>query len=206
MKIPAAELDLVRTMKRRQMRLPVENRPPRIGRICKLWAADREPITITVSAVRKEPLEAISRGDARREGYASRQGAIDAFRARYGDVDRVFVIDFLVGRHEIKDQPIYLARRGSDYTVRREQAMVGEPEVMVAPGESEKARIVALAKDLNPQYEVLSSLYLDLEKLRESLKSMKARRELRRAKYALDQIEKELRPHQLLESLENVAS
>lgn len=222
MVVSSVELGLVHTMKRRQMRLPLRRRSLHVGavhtlraprlpahdsrRASGLQAPGEKPVTITISALRREPLESMSPSDAKREGYGSRQGAIDAYRALHGDADQVNVVDFVLGAHEIGDRPTYLARVGGDYTTSKALALPNEPEIMPTPSEAEKARIAAIARTSNPQYEALGRIHRDLETLAESLKGMKARGELRRAKYALDQIEAQIHPHDLLKSLSRVAS
>lgn len=201
--VPKAEIDLVVGFRRRMMRLPVARVcPVKLHRPYKLQtkANAKGQVTITVVEIRKEPLEALSLADARREGYAGVQGALEGWRRAHGvpvTGQMVWVIRFLLGDRSqelLTDEPVYLSKYGSGFTtIQAKQAVPGDPEVMPAlPGTAEQARIVALARRQAPQRGSIVRIGEEVETLRESLVSMKSRNRARLIQRELAKLQSEL--------------
>jgi len=177
---------------RRMMRLPVTYNdeamkrpcPMRVGKSYTLQTDRKgEPcqVFILVISVREERLGELLESDSRREGYKSREAALEAYYTRHGpfvaDNGQVWAISFQVVMEPITtlDQPVFLSKVGDYTTLAGRQAVPGDPEVCIIPGEGEQARVMALAARQGPAYGAINRATREVESLRESLTGMKAR-------------------------------
>lgn len=97
-----------------------------------------------------------------------------------------WAVVFAVGRHEVAERPVYLARHG-DYTLQRSQGVKGEPQVLMPLEEDlEKARRKAVEERLGPQELAVRRAAGETETLGRSIESMKARRLIRDAARKLE--------------------
>lgn len=154
--------------------------------------------TIVVLEVRKETLAAITLADARMEGHASIQAALDAYARTHGPSDDstiVWVVSFAretkgdgVAAHLNSDTPVLMARNGSDYTDKPSRAIKGEAEVLLPLAEDlARARKQAVERRASPQRNAIEEYADGIRTLAESLMQMKART---RAKLILKELEK----------------
>lgn len=174
---------------RRMMRLPVSHSEEMIERPCPmvfggsyvLSDGARSTHVSVVEVPRREPLGLLDSRDARHEGYPSVALARQAFEGHHGgsgDGRIVWVIAFAVTgteRDELSDTPVFLAKSGEYTTIAGRQAVPGDPEVCILPGEGERARVLALARDEAPTRDQVEDLIATGEILRASMTSMKAR-------------------------------
>lgn len=212
--VTQAEIDLVNgKMRRRMMRLPVlrgqagerEPCPAQRGRTYQLQTrtVTKGQAAITViEDPRIEKLAALSLQDARREGHATVQGAIDAYTLRHGPCDEstlVWVVSFAKDNKDrevaaVVNQadPLFMGRQAG-YTTSKSHAAPGEPEVMM-PFEKDlaEARKKATERRLTPQQEAAKRLGDDVETLREAMTNMKGRELLRLARRSIRAAEREL--------------
>lgn len=202
MVVAPAEIRLIATMRRRMMRLPVLDSVPcpvRVGRAYRLQPRPFAPAeaTVTVTVVRREALLALTPEDARREGYGSVQGALDAWQRAHGEPapeQRVWVVSFVCGDHSEftrQDEPVYLAKHG-DYTTRPAKAVLGEPEVTILPGAGESARVMALARRQRPVQQKIDKVLEDVESLKAAMLGMKARNRAKLIERELTKLRQEL--------------
>jgi hypothetical protein len=198
-----AEIDMVRrTFSRRMMRLPVTRGdqgemnlcPVRRGRTYQLQPrpSAKGEVSITVIDCRREKLAALSLADARREGHATIQDALVAFRSTHGHHEEVWVVTFARDKDDevaaliSEERPLYLAS-SVGLTFDRGRAAAGEPEVLM-PFEKDlaKARKATLEQRIAPGRASVKNLARDTETLQQSIKNMKARQLLRRAQRNLE--------------------
>jgi hypothetical protein len=183
------DIDLVLNprLRRRMMRLPVHPKVPCPVRLGKPYGLQPRPfvkaqVRITVIQLRREALQALSLADARREGYASPAGALDAYRRANGpsaDDQQVWVVSFVRGEEDefmAQDTPVYLARFG-DFTTREgRQAVPGDPEYCpVSSDRVEAARVMALASRSLPARRAITRAEGEVATLREAMTTMRAR-------------------------------
>ena len=125
-------------------------------------------------ALERSELQRLTLADARREGFYSVHGALQAWQRAFGapsDPQPVWVVGFLYGdQSEVvqADTPIYLrgrTRDGSyrnDYTLRTDQALMEAGSavevVQTMPGAGERARILAIAQRVGPHREALRQI------------------------------------------------
>jgi hypothetical protein len=141
-----------------QHRQRAERQPTRARQVLALIDLCQQPtktLTITVDAVE----------------FCEQHPATWLIRFRKGDLGSAF------------DRPLYLAASTKgDYTHRKEQALLGEPEVLMPLAEDlAKARAKALEKRISPQQQALGRAASDAETLEQSMKNMKARALVHRA-------------------------
>lgn len=166
------------------MRLPASASPRarcslEVGDVRKLQSRLFTPsqATITVTEVRREPLAELSLADARREGYAGVQGALEGWKRTHGlpQPDQlVWVVSFARGDESefvAQDTPVYL-RRGGGYTTVGDVLAAGE--VLSLPGAAERARVVALARRQVPQRHAARQATEAVETCREVMTGIKA--------------------------------
>jgi hypothetical protein len=199
--VTQAEINLILgKTRRRMMRLPIslgpcgEHQPCPVREGCSYQlqsrAGSKGQATITIVEVYPEKLAAITLADARREGYAGIQGALDAWTRTHhkpSHDESVWVILFAKDKDGdtaaflAQKQPVYLARYG-DYTTRRDNAIPGEAEVLTPFAEDlANARTRALEHRVSPQREALKRAANDAETLQQSIQNMKARTLIKRA-------------------------
>jgi hypothetical protein len=203
--VPQSEINLINgKMRRRMMRVPVRYRedgsrepsPVAKGRAYKLQRRRgvKSDATITVTSVERQKLGAISERDARREGYASIQGALQAWGAQHGDAhpDRlVWVIEFVRG--DLSEQyeaarPLLLARTGN-YTHSPSLAVSAEPEV-IDPEAAERMAAESRRHRAEAQRQSVEQMANHVGALREAIADMKVRQLLQRAARTLEQAAK----------------
>jgi hypothetical protein len=187
--VTQAEIDLVLnpSLRRRMMRLPASASPKArcpltVGAVYTLQPRPFAPgqAQITVTDARREPLEALSLADARREGYAGVQGALAAFRRAHGVLPEqlVWVVGFVRGDESefvLQDAPVYLSKYHDVTTIGAKQAVLGDPEMCIARGAAEHARVMRLATRQEPAVAAINRVGAEVGALREAMTSMKAR-------------------------------
>lgn len=201
--VSAEELSLILNPKvrRRLMRLPVltggsgesKRCPVRRGGSYRLRPPGSKDVQVTITVIavpRLERLGSLPLADARREGYGSVRGALDAWEKAHWTPtydEMVWVVAFArdhkgeVAAAIAQERPVYLATSG-DYTLDISRAAKGEPEVLMPLEEDlKRARAKALEKRRNPQVDDLGRMRQRAETLRESMTNMKARELVRRA-------------------------
>ena len=194
--VSQAEIDLVLNprMRRRMMRLPAPRHlkcPVKYGSPYRLQpkAGDKGQATIVViEPPYRGKLAEITLKDARREGYATIQGALEAWERTYWhprDDETVWVVSF--ARDEkgecadflMQDEPVYLAKV-RDYTTHAgRQAVLGDPPLLASFAEDlARARAAAQAR-VSPQMGSISRMRSESETLREAMIEMKDRNALK---------------------------
>ena len=214
MVVSQSEIDLILRSKfaRRQMRLPVtydseampRHCPVRLGGVYQLRTIDSPKVqaTISVTEVHRDRQDALSASQARREGFNSIDQAQTAFCDLHGPSAPhrpVWVITFALSE-ALTDQPVFLSKDGGYTTAQSRQAVLGDPEVMLIPGASETARVMALAKRDEHEREAIRRQVAELETLSEAMSSMKARNLLRRAARTIEAAQRVLLSEQVLDS------
>jgi len=191
------------------LRLPDRGpQPVGIGRAYRLQvrAFAKAIEVITVITIRREPLAALSLRDARHEGFGTVEGALRAWRRVHGepaDGQIVWAIGFVRGTVDVfdRDTPVYLMRRARDggmranYTTRVADAVVENGvavEAIVPPITSERARIMADARRLEPERDAVRAVHGQLESLRQAMSVMKHASLIRRAERAVAAVDRDL--------------
>jgi hypothetical protein len=192
MKITAGEMTLIKDRRhgkppRRAMRIPVSFTGEMIQRPCPFrrgsayTLSDGERIAyITVTSVEMQRLGDLDSAAARLEGYTEAVFALGAFAERWGSVSErreVWVISFMVTSQPepLSDDPVFLAKVGDYTNVAGRQAVPGDPEVCILPGEGERARVQAIAAKEAPTRKEVENVIATGETLRSAMLSMKAR-------------------------------
>jgi hypothetical protein len=203
------DIDLVLNpkLRRRMLRLPAsgspkERCPLRVGAVYNLQprAFTKGQVVITVTNAYREPLDALTVNDARREGHGGVQGALEAWRRSHGlpkGGQLVWVVEFVRGDESEwvnSDQPVYLAKYGGDYTTNAaKQAVRGDPELaMPLPGAAETARVMALATRQAPAARSIGRVREEVETLREAMTTMRARNRVKLITRELGKLASEL--------------
>jgi hypothetical protein len=190
--VSQTEIDMIRTRHgkpaRRMMRLPVTYDaeaikrpcPMRMGYSYKLQTRDlSETQWVLVNATPyARRAGGMTLDEARHEGYRT----LDERMQALGDLGEptggnVWVIAFQPVDAPVSalDAPVFLSKVGDYTTLAGRQAVPGDPEACVIPGEGERARVMALAERQGPQLGAINRATREVESLRDSLMSMKAR-------------------------------
>lgn len=186
-------------MRKRMLRIPAPHSkcPLALGKVYNLQPRPFAPSQgkITVTAIRRERLDELSDADARKEGYAGRAGALDAYKRAHGlpkPDEEVWAVSFVCGDESDfvrQDEPVYL-RRGGGYTSIRDELEAGE--VLTPAGAAEHARIMALAARTQPVRRKIDAVESEVQTLREQMVSMKSRNRARLIERELGKLRSEL--------------
>jgi hypothetical protein len=157
--------------------------------------------SITIIEVRQEKLAALSLADAKREGYAGIQGALEAFRHRWPNHgEAVWVVrfakddkDHTVSDYINSDQPLYLAKHGDFTTSASTQAVRGDPPYLAPLAEDlARARLKAAERRLTPQQLSISRMRAETDTLLNAMTAMKDRNRVKRIRKELEALDDKL--------------
>lgn len=202
--VSQAEIGLVLNskMRRRMMRLPAPNRkcPVKYGSSYRLQPSTGAKGQVTIVVIeppRRERLAAITRSDAIREGYASVQGALEAWECTHGQPamnEMVWVVAFArdekgeCAEFVNQDGSFYLAKVGDYTSYANRQAVRGDPPLLPLSAEDlARARAAATAR-VSPQIGSIARMRAESQALREAMAAMRDRNALR----MLGEIERKL--------------
>lgn len=207
--IPQAQIDLIlsRRMRRRTLHLPMRTGkfgerkrcPARTGGVYRLKAP--VPYERYQSEAERQPNAARAVLWLIDECQQPTRGVtitVTAVEVRDGD----WVVHFTKGEHrELFDRPIYLAKYG-DYTMTaRQQAIPGDPELMMPFAEDlAKARAKALERRVSPERAAVKREADRAETLQQSITNMKARVLIKRAQRNYEAAERLLLSEEDVES------
>lgn len=193
--VPQAEIDLVLNpkMRRRMMRLPAPNRkcPLKYGSLYRLQpsaGAKGQATIVVIEPPHRERLAAITLSDARREGYASVQGALEAWERTHWcsrEDELVWVVAFArdekgeCAEFVNQDESVYLSKV-RDYTIHAgRQAVRGDPPLLAPLAEDLARARLAATERVSPHMESIARMRAESQTLREAMVAMKDRNALR---------------------------
>lgn len=106
-----------------------------------------------------------------------------------------WVVRYRKGEHrDLFERPMYLSKIGDLTTQQSRQAIPGDPEVVVLPGEGERARMMEIAQRAQPHRENVKRAANEIDTLKGALFDMKARRRAELISRELAKLANELPP------------